>query len=248
MVATKAKLKSLFSPMAQLSLGLGETKATTLASYFPGEQNRALVSLIRRLLNRVNDKPLGIYGPPGVGKTHLLNAACLTAQDSGIPSGYLPMAELVEEGVSAKILVGLDYLGLICLDDLQSICGNVDWEAALLALCVRIQARAGRVLVAANEELYRLPWKNSEFSDYLVSRFLVFPCFSLKESEKLALLEEHAMTIGIMLPAPVGKFLVKYFAQDTASLLQSIRDIHAHTAGSKRKLSVSLVQEILKIV
>jgi len=240
-------LKPRFSPNAQLSLGLEGNHHSNLSDFYPGDQNRVVITLIRRLLGKTSDKHLGIHGPTQVGKTHLLTGACMAAQDSGVPSGYLPMADIVDQ-MPATILEGLDYLGLICLDDLHAICGREDWEQALLALCVRVQARAGRVLMSANQDLNHLPWRISAFLAYLISGCLIFPCYPLKESEKQTLVEEHAMLTGLLMPPVVSKFLVKQYGDNTTGLLQSIHRIKEHTVGLKRKLTVPQVKDILALV
>ena len=80
---------------AQLTLNFEPALQATLGNFFPGEKNRSLVERLRWFLNQREERQLLILGDPVVGKTHLLQGACWFSQDSGIPSMYLPLKEIM---------------------------------------------------------------------------------------------------------------------------------------------------------
>jgi len=231
--------------LAQMTLRLEPQLHTTLANFFPGENNRGLVQVVRNVVNRQGEGQVLIDGASGTGKTHLLQGACLASQDSGVPSMYLPLEEIIT--MSPSVLQGLDYLGLLCIDDIQVIAGQLAWEDALLELCTRIKARAGRVLLASGKHVADLSWASPTLEAYLKSSFLVCPCSPLSEGEKVLLMEENAMLRGVLLGRSVTKFLVKHYAEDTAALLQSLEILEKFTAGMKRKLTLPLAKELLAL-
>ena len=65
----------------------------TLANFVAGD-NLELLSLLSTLPAPVGG--LWIYGPAGSGRSHLLRAACLTAQAGGVQTEYLRAAWLID--------------------------------------------------------------------------------------------------------------------------------------------------------
>lgn len=231
------------APVAQLTLNFEPALHATLSNFFPGEKNRGLIERIRSFLNQREENQLLIHGPVGVGKTHLLQGACWYSQDSGIPSMYLPLKDIID--CAPQLLQGLDYLGLICLDDVHVITGKPDWENALLALLTRMKARGGHVLMAATSEWISLD-EETTLNAYLKSSFRMAPCVSLNQSEKQLWIEEQAMLRGILMGSAVSKFLVKHFSSIIA-LSESLRQLEHFSAGAKKKLTVPQVKTLLNL-
>ena len=130
----------------QLPLGLKLRDSARFASYFPGRNQEAVDSL--RLSAQGGGKSL-IYlaGTPGLGKTHLLQAACQQAVVSGRTAVYLPLQHLLE--LSPALLEGQEQMDLVCLDDVDAVAGHVDWERGLFDLFNRMRDSGGTLLVAA---------------------------------------------------------------------------------------------------
>ena len=231
------------SPIAQLTLNFEPALHATLGNFFSGEKNRGLIEQIRAFLNQRENNQLLIYGALGVGKTHLLQGACWYSQDSGIPSMYLPIKEMMDS--SPALLQGLDYLGLICLDDIHCIAGKLEWENALLALLTRMKARGGHVLMAASAEWVGFN-EETTLNAYLKSSFSFVPCMPLNQMEKQLWIEEQAMLRGIMMGSAVSKFLIKHFLS-TSALLESLRQLEHFGAGTKKKLTVPQVRNLLSL-
>ena len=66
----------------QLPLGLTLRESARFASYFPG-QNEEAVNSLRASAGGRGDTLVYLAGAPGLGKTHLLQAACQQAADVG---------------------------------------------------------------------------------------------------------------------------------------------------------------------
>jgi DnaA family protein len=232
------------SPVAQLTLNFEPALHATLSNFFPGEKNRGLIECIRSFLNQREENQLLIHGPEGVGKTHLLQGACWCSQDSGIPSMYLPLRDIIDR--APQLLQGLDYLGLICLDDVHLTAGNPEWENALLALLTRMKARGGHVLMAGTSEWIRFD-EETTLHAYLKASFRMVTCVPLNQVEKQLWIEEQAMLRGILMGSAVSKFLVKHF-MGPAALLEALRQLeHFSTGSGKKKLTVPQVKGLLNL-
>lgn len=183
-----------------------------------------------------------LWGGPGTGKTHLLNACCHEASLRGRKAIYLPLALLMQHGPAA--LEGMDAMDLVCLDDVDGVAGNSAWESALFALFNRLRDQ-DRVLIAAADvppALLRL-----RLAD-LKTRFgwgLVLRLYPLSDADKLAALGLYARSLGLDLPPPVGRFLLAHYPRDLPALRHLLDHLDHETLAAKRKLTVPFVKAVL---
>ena len=117
----------------------------TFEQFVPGE-NAVALGLVMRVAERVGEPQLYLWGAPGTGKTHVLQAACQRMGEHGLPAAYLSLAEAPHPGV----LDGLEHLGLVALDDIQAVMGQDGWEIALFDLINRLREQQVPLLLAAN--------------------------------------------------------------------------------------------------
>ena len=85
----------------QLPLGVRLRDDATFINYYPGA-NAAALGYVERLCEADagwTESLIYLWGKHGVGRTHLLQAACLRIEQMGEPAVYLPLAELMDRGV-----------------------------------------------------------------------------------------------------------------------------------------------------
>ena len=129
----------------QLPLGLALRDGARFDGFFPGP-NREAVDSLRLAAEGQGELLVFIAGPAGMGKTHLLQAACQHASGKRRISSYLPMQQL--SGMVPDVLEGLEQMDLVCLDDVQLLAGQDAWERALFDLFNRLREAGGTLLVA----------------------------------------------------------------------------------------------------
>ncbi|HEY2403972.1 MAG TPA: hypothetical protein VGI23_26705, partial [Steroidobacteraceae bacterium] len=154
--------------MQQIPLGVRIPDRAVFESYLPGPNVQAVEHLMR--ISAVT----WLCGPPSVGKTHLLQAVVASASKLG-RAGYFPLTELAPLGIG--VLEGLNSLDCICLDDLDRVISQLEWEKALFGLLREIQERDGNLVVAANAPPALSPWSLPD----LGSRFTAAAIFQLHE-------------------------------------------------------------------
>src|SRR5882724_12981949 len=103
----------------------------TFDTFVVGDSNRDACAAAHTLLAARDPAPLFLYGPSGVGKTHLLHAVFHARDAAGTPAASLSGAELVSAMVSAyeagaheRFWRDLAPLGALLLDDIHSIEGR----------------------------------------------------------------------------------------------------------------------------
>ena len=135
----------------QLTLRFGWGDGFSFASYFSAA-NESAVHLLQQLdysgTGNDTDHFVYLWGGPGTGKSHLLQAACQSAADAEQLVAYLPLQDLAN--VDPGIFVGLEQMALVCIDDVQVIAGNDDWEEGLFHLYNRMRGANKVLLVAGN--------------------------------------------------------------------------------------------------
>jgi DnaA family protein len=128
--------------LSQLALPLQLQDHAVFESFLP-TGNEALVAFLREIAT-VGDGPGGwIWGAASTGKTHLLQAVCERAGDQ---AQFLPLRQVAEAG--CEILDGLAIRHFVCLDDIDIVAGDGDWEVELFKLS-NAMTDAGNVLLCS---------------------------------------------------------------------------------------------------
>jgi len=185
---------------------------------------------------------LFLWGSTSVGKSHLLQAACQYAAEHQRSVAYLPVAELTE--LSPEIFDGLEQMSLVCIDDLQLIVGNAEWDEALFHFYNRMRDAGGCLLVAADTAPSAL---NTQLPD-LQSRLVWGPVMQLAELDdagKIAALQLRAKGRGFDLPDDVAQFLMRRSARDMGSLFVLLDRLDEASLVQQRKLTIPFVRNLI---
>ena len=112
----------------QIRLPLRLRESASLDNFF-GESNREAVSFLRSLIASEGPRVVFLHGPDGAGKSHLLQACCrLTLQASRVPF----YAALGMQESSPEMINGLEGADTVCLDDVDAIASDSQWELSLI--------------------------------------------------------------------------------------------------------------------
>ena len=224
--------------MSQLALPLKLQDHAVFESYWPAG-NEPLVAFLRAIA-ATGDGPGGwLWGTGASGKTHLLQAVCERSGDSAL---FLPLRDFVDAG--PEILEGLASRQFICLDDVDVVAGDADWELGLFNLYNQLNDAAGVLIVSANATPRACDFSLAD----LASRFSRLPAFhvhALDESELINALQLRARHRGLDLPAETAKFLLTRMKRDMASLYAMLDKLDTAALEAKRRLTVPFVKEVL---
>ncbi len=187
---------------------------------------------------------VGLWGAPGTGKSHLLQAAIRRVHESGHPAMYLPLREVRHHG--PQILDGLDNIAALALDDLDAIVGDGAWEEALFALYNRCQAAAARLLYASR----LAPAATAFHLRDLQSRFtaaLIFQLNELEDHEKQSVLQEVAHARGMELNAQIAGFLIRRLPRNMHELMAAVEILDRVSLRDSRALTLPFVRDALEL-
>lgn len=229
------------SGSVQLPLAIRWNDGASFEQFVPGPNMQA-VAAVKAAAEGAAGGFLYLYGEPGSGRTHLLQAACRLCGDRGLPVVYLPLGK--ESGLTPALLDGLEAMALIALDDIECIAGQPDWEEALFHLYNRVVDVQGRLLISAPSRPadlgITLPDLESRLKWGLVHRLQ-----TLSEVDLLQALERRALARGLTLPTETGRYLTSRFPRDASSLFSLLDRLDHAALAAQRRLTVPFVKQVL---
>lgn len=209
---------------------------------FEAGENALPVEHLRGLLDGEDRRNIVLWGPAGSGKSHLLQALCTHAADNNRAVVYVPLKE--KRSLSPDLLEGLEHLALACLDDLDAIAGDGEWELALFHLFNRMRETGTPMVMSVTDNprnsLLQLP--------DLVSRLSwdhVYHLLPPGEKESLEALKKRALSRGFVLPDEVAVYLYRRVSRDTHSLFHLLDKLDRASLVEKRKLTIPFVRALL---
>ena len=224
--------------MSQMALPLQLADHAVFAS-FHAAGNETLVATLRALAAGEGGDGCWIRGATSTGKTHLLQAVCDSAGDQSI---YVPLAVLAEAGPG--VLEGLAQRSIVCIDDIDTIAGDANWELALFNLFNDLQERGRQLVVSAAAAPRECGFKLADLESRL-SRLPVFQLHALGEAERAAALQLRAGHRGIDLPDETAVYLLRRVPRDMASLYAMLDRLDLEALRAKRRLTIPFVRDVL---
>lgn len=228
----------------QLPLGVRLRDDATFKNFYPGS-NAVALGYVERLCQADagwTESLIYLWGGAGVGRSHLLQAACLQLKQLDQQAVYLPLAGLVEHGPA--LLEGLEHCALVCLDDLDAVAGRADWEEALFHLFNRLRDAGQRLLLSASAAPRELQLQLADLQSRL-SQALVFQLRELAADDKLHALQLRASRRGLQLPDEVAAFILNRGSRSMNGLFELLEQLDQASLQAQRKLTIPFLKETL---
>jgi DnaA-homolog protein len=226
--------------MDQLPLGLRLADRAVFDTFWP-PGNEQLLAHLRGVASGASHGTTWLAGAHASGKSHLLQATCALAPASR-RCGYFPLQQLAALGPAA--LEGLPRLDLVCLDDVQWVAGQPEWERALFGLHRELEECGGSLMVAAPEAPALIRW---ELPD-LGSRFAAAAILTVRvldERAQRAALMLRAKVRGFELPDEVARWLQRRYARDMGTLYQLLDTLDSAALVAQRRLTLPFIRSVL---
>ncbi len=224
--------------MTQLALPLRLADHAVFASFLESG-NETLVATLAEIATGANGQGCWLWGSPATGKTHLLQAVCDRAGDRSV---YLPLGMLAAAG--PDVLEGLAQRALICIDDVERVAGDADWERALFNLCNELHENGGQMVVAAATAPRECGFELADLASRL-SRLPVFQLQPLDDQQRVAALQLRARHRGLDLPGETAAYLLRRSRRDMASLYELLDKLDLEALRAQRRLTIPFVRDVL---
>ena len=228
----------------QLVLALPSDPTATFVTYAT-PPNEAAAHFLQTL---AADTAMGrqgfLWGPRGVGKTHLLQAFCHAAGEAGAQVGILPLGDLAH--ADPAVLEGLEQLDALCLDDLHVVAGSRPWEMALFTLVNACRERGTTLLMSAAHPPRALALRLPDLASRLVWGS-VFGLENLDDSGRMRALRAQAHARGFTIPEEVMAFLLRHGPRRMDRLVAVLDALDRRSLVHKRRVTIPLAREVLAL-
>ncbi len=181
-----------------------------------------------------------LWGNEGCGKTHLLLASIAHSSQRSL---YLPLSELVETA-SPEILQSVEQLDLLCIDDLDAITEQTEWQEALFHCFNRLQHSGCRLVVAATHNPASISFSLADLRSRMATA-VVYQLESLDDDGKKHALVMQANVRGLELPDDVALYLLRHHSRDIHVLMSVLNQLDNASMVSKRRLTIPFVRQVL---
>ena len=214
-------------------------------SFFCSPDNQNLMTRLADIVSSPDTSELIIHGEEGSGKSFLMQAICNELSSAEKQFAFIPMKKAFNMGV--EIFQNLGSLDAVCIDDLQLILANQDWETALFNLINECQQSNCSLMLSLGGTR---PLDESIILPDLLSR--------IKRMEFIALhavqdeffnqaIDFVAHQLDIKIEKAELEFLLKHQTRKFSLLVENIITLDKQAASLKRKITIPLIKETLSL-
>lgn len=228
---------------AQLTLPVSHFDGASFDNFHAPEAG-SVVTTVRQLVAASSPRQaVYLSGATGSGKTHLCWAACRAASELGKVPTYVP---LKRPGVARAVLESVPPAALVCLDDVDLVAADDEWNQRLFSL-LQHQYIDGEIslIVTARQAAAELEMKLAD----LRSRLTLLPGFrleNLSDDEKVIALKARAARRGMDIDFEVVDYILSRFARDTHALFGFLDQLDVDSISRQRKITIPFVRSLLE--
>ncbi len=223
----------------QIPLPFAPSGRTALDAFFPGPNEEVLVAVCD-LSARTAPAMLYLHGPSESGKSHLLQGAAAMAREAGQLAAYLPLGDAA---MRSEWLPQLNVSGMLCIDDVDGVAGDGDWERRLLDLYERCRSAGGRLVFAAKS-----PPSGAGFAlADLVSRLAGQPVYRvrpLSEAERARALAWEARRRGLEIAPATVQWLMRRVPRGATALFDLLDRVDRAALKENRRVTIPFLRAL----
>jgi DnaA-homolog protein len=221
--------------MKQLALGVRLKAGAVYESFAPGSNSEILTAL-----RSPSALPLWLWGAKGSGKTHLLQAACAA---SGEAAAYFPLDRSFS--LPPEALAGYERSSLLCVDDVDQVAGDQDWERALFHLFNEAAELRSRLIFAASVAPRQPQWVLDDWRSRSAA-CVVYQLHELNDEGRIEALRLRAAQRGLQLPYETSEYLLKRMPRDLRSLFDVLDALDEASMVEQRRLTIPFIRDELE--
>ena len=221
--------------MKQLVLGVRLRADAIFESFSPGLNTEVLSAL-----QSPGSGPLWLWGSHGSGKTHLLQAVCAAASET---AAYFPLDR--SAALPPAALVGFESCGVLCLDDVDAVAGDLAWEQALFRLFNEGAELRTRLIFAAGAAPRQLNWGLNDWRSRAAA-CVVYQLRDLDEAGRVEALRLRAAQRGLQLPQETAEYLLRRMPRDLPSLFEVLDHLDEASLIAQRRLTIPFIRDALE--
>ena len=219
----------------QLPLAIQTADHSMLNNFYVGS-NAELMQYLNDFEHKGDTSTL-LWGDHGVGVSFLLQAM---ANQCFAP--YIPLSQIPH--IEPEILQGMAELPVVCVDDLDQVRGNLEWQESLFHFFNASRQLGNQIIFGSHVAPGGL---DLELDD-LLSRLTWGHCFQvigLTDEQKQDALIQRASQKGLVLEASVAQYLLTHYPRDLQRQFQLLDTLDHASLAMKRRLTIPFIKAFL---
>lgn len=225
--------------MLQLPLDIVLDDSAKFDNFFSSNKNQQLLSRLKTIRDS-KERFVFVWGSAETGKTHLAQSLCHQFDRSDFSVAYIPLANPL---IRPEILKGIGTMDLICLDDIDTIVTQPDWQEALFDLYNLVKQFEHRLVIFSHQPPSELAFDLADLKSRLMA-MEIYKIHSLDDQQKQRLLQQRAQNRGLFINDDVAKFILSRQSRSLTDLVESIEKMDEISIARQRKVTIPFVKEI----
>lgn len=230
--------EALLINAVQIALPLTFDKRFSFENFL-SEQSKLVINNLKSLIDHDGESLIGIWGGPDSGKTHLINASAYYARQQSKRFQFYDGFQLLE--CDPELLDEFASRDIVLIDNLDAICGNLQWEQKFYQLINACkQGEISLLFTVSNNPQFLdcvLPDLQSRLSWGLL---LQLP--ALGDAEIGEVLKFRAELLGIELSKEVVAYLLTYYSRELSVQMKILRQLDGMSLSAKKRITVPFIK------
>jgi len=201
--------------------------------------NNQLLDFIAKLYLDKTSAEIYVYGASGLGKTHLLQGAALSALSDQQSAMYIDC----HNSLPGHVLESIEQLNWISIDNIDAI--NDNQQDLFFDLYNRAKQAKVSMLISGSD----LPSELGVMKD-LKTRLGLATVFQLEELDDeltMLVLNNQMSDRNLSVDSKVYEYLFKYYSRDVKVLLTAMDDLDNASLQEKQSISIPFVRKTLRL-
>ena len=223
----------------QLTFPWNTINKSSLEGFYTSKDNLHLVSILK---DKTFQDDLFIYGSKESGKTYLLQAMCNSYSSDNKSSLYMPLEKAMNYGV--EIFESLENIQIICLDGIENVISDIEWEKAIFNLINKALISKSRLIMTSSENLKSLNFYLPDLESRL-RKIESYELMPIQDKDILDALQYISKLKTINLGDKEARYLVTYAQRNISNLVKILESLDQLSMEMKRKITIPLIKEVI---
>ena len=229
----------------QLSLNIKLDDSVSLDKFIECDSNIDCLNFLRNTLKEDSISNLFyIWGREGVGKSYIMQA--LNREFIYLHKRTFDLCLKDKRVSSHEILQNLESLDVILIENIDSLPKDEEWETQIFSLINNALTSKIKIYLSSCTVSKDLQISLKDLQSRL-SYFTAIEIPEISNEEKLDALSQSSARKGFDLDTKTKEFIINNTSRGLSDLLQFLNDLDAYSLKKKKRVTPSLIRQLLKV-
>ena len=229
----------------QLTLNIKLDDSVSLDKFIECDSNIDCLNFLRNTLKEDSISNLFyIWGREGVGKSYIMQS--LNREFINLDKRTFHLSLNDKRVSSHEILQNLESLDVILIENIDSLPKDEEWETQIFSLINNALTSKIKIYLSSCKVSKELQISLKDLQSRL-SYFTAIEIPEISNEEKLDALSQSSARKGFDLDTKTKEFIINNTSRGLSDLLQLLNDLDVYSLKKKKKVTPSLIRQLLKV-